>query len=187
MSSYNKEYYEANKEKFKEYSKKYKANRSEEAKEKVKKSNLKFYYNNKDKYVAYRNQEHVKAKQKICEVNYKSDRKNYLKVCLINLRARAKKRGLDFNLDIEDIKTPAYCPILKIPLIIKEYSTTKGFSPNSPSVDRIDNNRGYLKDNVQVVSCKANSMKNNATPEELLQFAYWVILTYGHLIDKEIS
>jgi len=30
-------------------------------------------------------------------------------------------------------------------------------------------------------------MKNSASPEELLKFAYWVILTYGHLIDKEIS
>jgi hypothetical protein len=28
-------------------------------------------------------------------------------------------------------------------------------------------------------------MKGNATPEELLQFAFWVILTYGHLINKD--
>jgi hypothetical protein len=28
-------------------------------------------------------------------------------------------------------------------------------------------------------------MKNSASPKELLQFAYWVILTYGHLIDKD--
>ena len=37
------------------------------------------------------------------------------------------------------------------------------------------------------MSHKANVMKNSASPEELLKFAYWVILTYGHLIDKEIS
>jgi hypothetical protein len=30
-------------------------------------------------------------------------------------------------------------------------------------------------------------MKNSATPQELLKFAFWIILTYGHLIDKEIS
>jgi len=30
-------------------------------------------------------------------------------------------------------------------------------------------------------------MKNSASPEELLQFAFWVILTYAQLTDKEIS
>jgi len=30
-------------------------------------------------------------------------------------------------------------------------------------------------------------MKGDANPKELLKFAYWVLLTYGHLIDKEIS
>jgi hypothetical protein len=30
-------------------------------------------------------------------------------------------------------------------------------------------------------------MKGSATPEELLKFAYWILLTYGHLIDKEIN
>jgi hypothetical protein len=34
-------------------------------------------------------------------------------------------------------------------------------------VDRIDPNRGYIADNIWVISWKANRMKSNATLEEL--------------------
>ena len=49
---------------------------------------------------------------------------------------------------------------------------------NSPSIDRIDNDKGYIKGNVQVISHKANSMKFTASKEELLKFAEWVKVTY---------
>ena len=38
---------------------------------------------------------------------------------------------------------------------------------NSPSLDRIDNKRGYEKGNVIVVSMMANSIKNQATPSQI--------------------
>lgn len=44
---------------------------------------------------------------------------------------------------------------------------------------RIDNNKGYIKGNVQVIGRRANIMKSSASPEELLKFAKWVINTYG--------
>jgi len=94
-----------------------------------------------------------------------------------------------FDLDESDIVIPAKCPVLNID-IRKESrgrGSRKGPQYNSPSVDRIDNTRGYIKGNIQIISIKANVMKNSASPEELLQFAYWVLLTYGHLIDEKIS
>ena len=50
---------------------------------------------------------------------------------------------------------------------------------NSPSLDRMDNSKGYVKGNVQVISHKANSMKFSASKDELLKFAEWVMRVYS--------
>lgn len=54
-------------------------------------------------------------------------------------------------------------------------SGKSGAFKNSPSLDRIDNNRGYTKDNIQVISQCANAMKGAATWGELKMFAKWIM------------
>ena len=90
---------------------------------------------------------------------------------LQSAKARAKKLNLDFNIDIEDIIIPEYCPILEIKLERKEYGKGLSFQPNSPSLDKIIPELGYIKGNIIVLSMKANVMKNNATKEELKLFS----------------
>ena len=80
---------------------------------------------------------------------------------------RAKKYNLDFDLSLEDIKIPSMCPVLGIPLV----PFSGRCSRNSPTIDRIDSSRGYVKDNILVVSFRANSLKNNATVDELRRIA----------------
>ncbi len=43
----------------------------------------------------------------------------------------------------------------------------------------VEKSRGYTKDNIQVISYKANTMKNNATIEELKLFSNWINITFG--------
>lgn len=83
-----------------------------------------------------------------------------------NAKTRANRRGLSFDLTVEDIIIPEICPILEIPL----FTGTKGNYNNSPSLDRIDNTKGYIKGNVAVISSLANSMKNQATFKQLYTF-----------------
>jgi len=89
------------------------------------------------------------------------------KALLRAARARAKKNGLDFNLEVSDIQIPETCPILGIPIISTGVSKKGEPSPNAPSLDRIDNSKGYVKGNVWVISWRANSLKSDASLEEL--------------------
>lgn len=64
---------------------------------------------------------------------------------------------------------PDVCPILGIKL---NYTGTgiEGFSrgEDSPSIDQIIPGKGYTKDNIIIISWRANRIKNDGTPEEHL-------------------
>ncbi len=92
-------------------------------------------------------------------------------------KQRAKYKGMEFNLEVSDIVIPERCPVLGMPLAMHKGSS--GGRPDSPALDRIDNNKGYTKDNIQVISHRANQMKVDASDEELLAFAKWVFETFG--------
>lgn len=80
----------------------------------------------------------------------------------------AKARGLDFNLSLEDVTIPECCPLLNINMFFDRENPRHS---GTPSLDRLDSTKGYVKGNVWIISLKANIMKNNASKEELLVFA----------------
>ena len=111
---------------------------------------------------------------------------------------QARKDGVEFTIEPEDIpgvkigeiisldrmgrkrtsweaiEYPKVCPVFVIEL---DWGMN-GLNGNSPSLDRIDSTKGYIKGNVMMISHLANSMKNNATPEQLKQFSRY------HLFGK---
>ena len=105
------------------------------------------------------------------------------RVLLNSAKRRAKDKKYKFNIEVSDINIPTMCPILDIP-ILRVYTEGKkaGPTPNSPSLDRIDNNKGYIKGNIQVISHLANTMKASASPEELVKFAQWILKAYETLL-----
>ena len=90
-------------------------------------------------------------------------------------RHRALKKGIEFNIEISDIIIPEICPILGLPI----KKAIDGNRDLSPSLDRIDNAKGYIKGNIQVISFKANAMKLTADKSELINFSNWVRENYG--------
>ena len=98
--------------------------------------------------------------------NYKWRVNNPEKYLLHTAKSRSKKIGLEFNIDVLDIIIPEKCPILDIPLFIRQGYKGSEKNPNNPSLDRIDSSKGYVKGNVQVISWRANDLKKDGTVEE---------------------
>lgn len=97
------------------------------------------------------------------------------KAILRTAKARAKKKGIIFDITIDDFNLPDKCPLLGIPLAVN-YDTS---SDNSYSLDKIIPELGYVKGNVWIISNKANAIKSNASLEELQLLVknletYWI-------------
>jgi RNase P subunit RPR2 len=106
---------------------------------------------------------------KICSkkhfFNYRRNKQtNYL---FSRTKARAKKNGIDFSITIDDIIIPFACPVLGIELSVSNGNA----SDNSPSIDRIYNNVGYVAENIIIVSNLVNRIKSNATIDQLIAIA----------------
>lgn len=96
---------------------------------------------------------------------YKADPLISLKKYILRLtKSSARNRNKEHSLTIDDIILPKKCPILNKEFILGDFKYTY-------SVDRIDNNKGYIQGNIRIISNLANSMKRNATNEELLTFS----------------
>ncbi len=103
-------------------------------------------------------------KQKVYTETVKRERP--ITYMLREIKKRAKQMGVAFDLKEEDLFMPTHCPILGIPLEFQE----KQQSNNSPSIDRIDPNIGYVRGNCFIISMKANRMKQDHTIETIKKF-----------------
>lgn len=83
---------------------------------------------------------------------------------------RARRLNVVFDITVDDIDIPLVCPILGIPLFVAT-PERKGGQHNSPSLDRIVPEKGYVRGNIMVISWRANHLKGSATPEELCALA----------------
>ena len=95
-------------------------------------------------------------------------------------KASADRRGYEFSITEADLDYPKYCPYLGLEL---QYEPNEGgILPNSASLDRIDPTLGYVPGNVQIISNRANSMKLDASEEELVGFAKNVLLRHRGIV-----
>lgn len=101
-----------------------------------------------------------KKKREQAKLSRKEDPVRHM---LYDAKKRAKQKGIAFDLVSEDLTIPEICPVLGIPLFVGDGTR----SANSPSLDRFDNTLGYTKDNVRIISLRANALKNDATVEEM--------------------
>lgn len=126
-----------------------------DAKEKKKLYDVKYREKNKEK----RSEQNKILYQTSRKVKFTNDPQHYLWYVA---RTRARQNGAEFTIVKEDIIIPEICPILG-------FSLTKGngYLPNAMSLDRVNNNKGYIPGNVRVISRQANLLKSSLTLEIL--------------------
>jgi hypothetical protein len=129
---------------------------------------------NRDYYVEYAK----RYNPRYCDMN-REQRKEYAKAYHLKkvntfegrtlkifqgAKGRATKAGIEFTIAYEDIDWVNVCPLLEIPIV---YDYAGALQWDSPSLDRVDSTKGYVKGNVRVVSRRANTLKNCGTVDEI--------------------
>jgi len=105
----------------------------------------------------------------------KKDKENPARTLFRGAKWRAGEEGCDFSLTLGDVQDvwpkDNKCPILGMIL-------EKGIGqhqPQSPSLDRIDPTKGYVRGNIWVISYRANAIKQNVTdPIVFERMAAWL-------------
>lgn len=95
---------------------------------------------------------------------------NPVSVLLASAKRRARERGLECTITHQDIVIPDRCPVTGITLEVN----TGRQADNSPSLDRVDNSKGYIPGNVRVVSWRINQCKSDLSISEILSLAKYV-------------
>lgn len=85
---------------------------------------------------------------------------------LRTISQRAKRLGVPFDMGISSLFYPKHCPILGMQL---DYATKGNKAWNAPHVDRIVPELGYVRDNVCVISRRANVIKGSRTRDDLIR------------------
>jgi hypothetical protein len=92
-----------------------------------------------------------------------------------NLKYYAKKRGLEWKLNPDELVIPSVCPVLGLPL---ERGTGR-HQANSISLDRKDNSKGYTHDNAFIISNRANLLKKDAE--------FWEVCALARYMEPRIT
>lgn len=117
---------------------------------------------NKEKHAA---QSHARKdiRHKLYQDRVRKHREKYI---LANARSNNKSnKKFDFTIDISDIVIPEKCPVLGVDIDLGVGGHRREYGP---SIDRIDNTKGYVRGNVRIISWRANRIKNDSTLNELI-------------------
>ena len=111
----------------------------------------------------------------------------HLKDYYHNAKNRAIRENVPFDLTMQDLIDIATdkCPILHTSFVWGASGLGKGKTrPNSPTLDRILPELGYVKGNVAFLSYRANRIKDNGTMQEHYDIADWI---WNHTHAKQKS
>lgn len=118
-----------------------------------------------------------KAAKRVPQAEYRATISFRAKEGLRQAAIRARKRGLPFDLDMA-WALPKYeamvCEATGLPLDVRA-DLGAGKRPRTPTIDRVEPSKGYLKANCMVVCAQYNMAKNKWDRATLTELAYAIV------------
>ena len=104
---------------------------------------------------------------------YIISKRGHLAKYLAQTRKRAKDKNIPFDLTLDylDSISTENCPVFKTKF---KWGRGNKLCANSPSLDRLKPELGYVKGNVVFISYLANAMKQNANSEQVEKLLDWM-------------
>jgi hypothetical protein len=138
-----------------------------------KKNQRNWYLKNRKRILAEGKKNRHKNAKKFKEAKIRRRAANPAQYMLSVKKNECKKFGSEFSLDLSDLlPLPKLCPVLGLEI---NYLVLSGRPEDcSPSIDRLNNNLGYVHGNVRVICNRANRLKSDGTREEHLNIAKYM-------------
>ncbi len=93
--------------------------------------------------------------------------RNPRRMLYLHARQRAKQQNVEFTITEADIEIPEVCPVFGMKIYMNKTRQNGRAADDSMSLDRLDPTKGYVPENIWVISWKANWLKGKGTLEEL--------------------
>ena len=120
---------------------------------------------------------------KLNKLNYSNEQKlhHILLSRLLGAKQRATKKNIEFDITLEDLvdiynKQKGLCAITGLKMT---HDVLNGRTYTNMSLDRIDSQKGYIKDNIQLVCMVVNQMKSDLTYEELYFYCNKIVHSFN--------
>lgn len=115
-----------------------------------------------------------KQAEKVRMAKYRAE--NFEMWIVTRFKSKAKKEGRDFDLDPAWVKNElarGNCAVTGMPFKLPKYNPgqTGKRGQWTPSIDRIDNSKGYTKSNCRMVVWMYNLAKNNYTDNDIVKMS----------------
>lgn len=119
---------------------------------------------------------HQQRRAEYIHVLARKDFEHVIRVLVGRVRNRASRYKIPYAITYEYLwnlfnRQDRKCAVTKIKLEISSGRGLKERSPWSLSIDRIDNSKGYIKGNVQLVVVMYNLCKSSWTHKDVMTFA----------------